>query len=194
MKVTRRIFGVSALAGLAQATLAGGALSGCSGGPGAPKLANVKAGEMPSGGDWTGVYYSQFIGYIHLITQGSTVSGKWIRPVKDRWGELHGETDGNLLKFSYTEYTVGAVGPNSSHSGKGYFLYTRPEGTNVDDVIDGQIGKDQDEVGDAVNAVKQRNVTPDLDSIGGTGATDIGGGDWDKNGESGAPEKPAPPP
>jgi hypothetical protein len=188
MKLSRRTFTAAALAGLAHASLA------CSGGPGAPKLADVKAGSMPSGADWTGVYFSQYLGNIHIITQGSTISGKWQRPVKDRWAEFHGEADGNLLRFTWTEYTVGAIGPNSTHTGKGYFLYTRPEGANVDDVVDGQIGQDKDEVGDEIHGVKQRNVNPDLDSIGGTGATDIGGGDWDKNHEGGDAEKPAPPP
>ena len=188
MKLSRRIFTASALACVAQASLA------CSGGAGNAKLADVKPGSMPEGGEWTGVYYSQLIGYIHLVAQGSTVTGKWQRPVKDRWAEIHGETDGNLLKFSWTEYQVGGVGPNTVHTGKGYFVYKHPDGKNVDDIIDGQIGQDKDEVGDAINGVKQRNVPPDLESIGGTGASDIGGGDWDKNHEEGAPEKPAPPP
>jgi len=171
------------------------AVVGCGGGSSAPKVAEVKAGDMPADANWTGVYFSQLYGYLHLVQEGDNINGKWIRPHKDKWGELHGTAQGDLLKFSWTEHTVGAVGPNSSTAGKGYFKYKRPPGDNVDDTIAGEIGREQDEVGEPWDGVKQRNVKPDLDSIGGTGAGDIGGGDWDtENKEEGSPEAPASPP
>ncbi|MEM1029486.1 MAG: hypothetical protein AAGA56_07180 [Myxococcota bacterium] len=181
------------------ATLALVVLAGASAacGPSTPpaKLAQVSAGSMPSDGVWTGVYYSPLFGYLHLEAAGSTVKGRWLRPRKDQWGELTGEADGNLLKFEWAEYVDGLVGPNSKKKGKGYFVYKRPEGDNVDDLIEGEIGRGGDEVGTPWDAVKQRNVEPDLSSIGGTGVDDVGGGDWDgPNREEGAPEPPAEPP
>ena len=84
---------------------------------------------------------------------------------------------------------------NSARSGKGYLKYKRPPGDNVDDSVVGEIGRGEDEVGEPWDAVKQRNIKPDLGSIGGTGAGDIGGGDWDgDNKEKGAPEAPKSPP
>jgi hypothetical protein len=190
MNVSRRLW----IAAAAGALLLGPATVGCSSTP-AGKTANIEAGDMPDGAEWTGVYYSELYGYLHVIQEGDQVDGKWIRPVKDRWGELHGKATGNLLKFDWSEYTIGGVGPNSSRRGKGYFKYSRPEGDNVDDRIDGQIGAGEDEVGEPWDAIKQRNVKPDLSSIGGTGAGDIGGGDWDgENKEEGAPEPPSEPP
>jgi len=169
--------------------------TGCSGGGGGAKTANVTPGDMPSGADWTGVYYSELYGYLHVVQEGDTVEGKWIRPHKDRWGDLHGTATGDVIHFSWKEYTIGAVGPNSAKAGKGYFKYKRPPGANVDDTIAGEIGRDQDETGEPWDAVKQRNVKPDLNSIGGSGASDIGGGDWDNdNQEKGSPEPPASPP
>jgi hypothetical protein len=169
--------------------------AGCSGGGGKPKLATVTPKDMPDGGDWTGVYFDPLYGYFHMVHEGKSVNGKWERPHKDKWGELHGEVTGNVLKFTWTEYTVGAVGAAASVSGKGYFVYARPEGENVDDKLDGEMGRGQDEIGSKVGATKQRLKVPDLDSIGGTGATDMGGGDWDgDNKEKGTPEPPAPPP
>ena len=40
---------------------------------GAPKEAHVlpKAGDMPEGGDWTGVYFSPTYGHLHLVKEGS---------------------------------------------------------------------------------------------------------------------------
>jgi hypothetical protein len=66
----------------------------------------------------------------------------------------------------------------------------------VDDTIAGEIGLGNDEVGDSTwDAVKQREMKPNLNSIGGTGAGDIGGGDWDgENKEKHTPEPPTSPP
>jgi hypothetical protein len=168
----------------------------CSGGTPEPKLADVKAGSMPDGGEWTGVYFDKVRGFFHLVQNGGTLSGKWRREHGERWGELRGECDANLCKFSWNEYdtSLGAMTPTSSSKGKGYFLYSRPDGSNVDDRLEGQVGYEKDEVGEKISAVKQRNVPPDLDSIGSsTGASDIGGGDWDKSDEGGTPEAPSPP-
>jgi hypothetical protein len=158
------------------------------------KTANVQPGEMPPNGAWTGVFYSELYGNLHLIETGGTVKGKWERPHKDRWGEVEGVAKGDVLHFTWTEHLVGGVGPNSNRSGKGYFKYKRPEGENVDDTIVGEIGRGEDEVGDPWDAVKQRNMKPTPDAIGGTGAIDIGGGDWDsENKEKGKPEPPKKP-
>ena len=158
------------------------------------KTANVTAGTMPDGGDWTGVYYSPLYGYLHMVQEGSLVNGKWQRPLKGRWGELQGNVDGNLMRFDWTEYVDGLVGPNSKKSGKGYFIYSRPEGENVDDRLAGELGRGENEVGDSWDAIKQRNVKAELDSIGGAGAREVGGGDWDgDNTESSDPEEPVEP-
>lgn len=170
-------------------------VQGCGPGGEGAKTANVQAGDLPEGGDWTGVWYSELYGYLHLVQDGTVISGKWIRPHKDRWGELNGQATGDLIRFEWKEHTIGLVGPNATKSGKGYFKYKRPEGENVDDQIVGEIGRGADEVGDPWDAIKQRNVKPDLASIGGTGAGDVGGGDWDSdNKEEGTPEAPQPPP
>ncbi len=170
--------------------------AGCGGNEGNAKTANVKPGDMPDGASWTGVYYSQLYGYLHLEQNAGGVTGKWQRPLKDRWGKLNGTAVGDVIHFSYTEYTVGAVGPHSTSTGKGYLKYKRPPGDNVEDTIVGELGEGSDEVGIPFDGVKQRNMMPDLNSIGGTGSTDMGGGDWDSgNGEKGGePEAPKEPP
>lgn len=171
-------------------------LAACNGGGSEPKTANLTPADMPEGADWTGKYFDQIYGNFHLIQDGKAVNGKWERPQKDRWGDIHGEVTGNIFRFEWTEYTRGAVGTNAAKSGRGYFVYKRPEGANVDDVIDGEMGRGKDEVGDKVNAIKQRNEKADPDSIGGTQPSDFQGGDWDTpNTEEGqSPEPPAPPP
>ena len=167
-------------------------LAGC--GAPAGKVATVQQGDMPSGAKWEGVYFSELYGYLHLKGSGSHLKGKWERPHKDKWGEIEGDTTGDVFHFTWSEYTRGLVGPNAKHSGKGYFKYKRPEGANVDDELHGEIGSGEDEVGDPWEAKKQRNIPPDPDSIVGSGSGDVGGGDWDTdNKEKGKPEKPASP-
>ncbi len=191
----RRLWSFAMASALAMGAVgSSAAVLGCASGTTA-KTAKVTPGDMPDGAEWTGVYYSELYGHLHVVQDGNALSGKWLRPVKDRWGELHGQVTGDVARFSWTEHTIGAVGPNSNRTGKGYFKYKRPAGDNVDDLIVGEIGVGADEVGEPWDAIKQRNMMPDLASIGGTGATDIGGGDWDgENKEKGAPEAPAPPP
>ena len=182
------------LAGLV--TFSSMATAACSGGASAPKLASVKAGEMPSGGSWSAEYFSEDLGTIELVAKGDEVTGKWQRPHKDKWAEFTGTADGNLIKFAWHEYNLGCVGPNCETTGKGVFVYKHPEGTNVDDVIEGSLGRKDDEVGYwDFTAKKQRNVAVDLDKIGGTAAVDLTGADWDKgsNTEHNKPESPAHP-
>ncbi len=181
---------------LAAMALVGTPLStmGCAGGPGSGRTTNVKAGEMPQDGTWTGVWYSELYGYLHLVQDGNAVKGKWIRPHRDKWGEIDGEADGDLIKFKWSEHVIDLVGPNATKSGRGYFKYKRPAGDNVDDTFSGEIGFEKDEVGYPWEGVKQRNVKPDLSSIGGNGANEVGGGEWDTdNAEKGKPEEPASP-
>ena len=182
---------VLAVAGLALVAV------GCNGGgSGTAKSANIESGPMPSDASWTGVYYNPLYGWLHVVEEGDMVEGRWLRPRKDRWGELHGKADGNVLRFDWKEYEIGVVGPRSQKKGKGYFVYSRPEGDNVDDRIDGELGKGDSDTGlPPWDAIKQRNQKPDIDSIGGSGAADVGGGDWDSsNEEPGEPEEPAEPP
>lgn len=190
MSQTRR----DVLKGAAGVLLASTTGMACSEAAKGPKTANVEAGPMPDGADWDGVYYDMLFGNLHLEADGNLVNGKWQRPRKGQWGQLKGNLDGNLLRFDWEEFVDGLVGPNSKKRGKGYFVYKRPEGDNVDDIIEGEIGKGEDEVGTEWRAIKQRNVKPDLDSIGGSGAGDVGGGDWDSNNtEKGDPEPPKEP-
>jgi hypothetical protein len=193
MKRLEMVFRFAVASALCVAPLA---VLGCSGGAdGDVKHATVQVGTMPQGADWAGVYYSELYGYLHLVQDGNSVSGRWLRPTKNMCGEVHGEITGDVIKFSWIEHTIGAVGPNSQHQGHGYFKYKRPNGDNVDDTIVGEVGRGQSDAGDPWDAVKQRNMPADPKSIQcGGGAGDLGGGDWDhENKEQGAPEAPKSP-
>ena len=46
---------------------------------GGGKFANIKAGEMPSGEAWPGVYYNPVYGYLHMLEQDGNIVGRWKR-------------------------------------------------------------------------------------------------------------------
>jgi len=157
---------------------AGTLVTACGGQKEEPKVAKVAPGEMPQGASWNGVYFNPQFGNLHLVEAGGSVQGRWKKTDESAWGELNGPINGNLMKFEWTEHKAGMVGPASMTKGKGYFLYTRPAGDDVDDTLEGEWGLVDREVGNKWDCVKQRRVTPDLKSIGGTAEPTGPSKDW----------------
>jgi hypothetical protein len=149
------------------ALLVSTALTACKGDQG-PVSAHIQPGKMPEGGSWNGVYFNPQFGNLHLVATGSSIAGRWKRTDGSAYGELNGPVQGNYFRFDWTEHKLGLVGPSATVKGKGYFVYSRPAGDNVDDELKGEWGLNNDEAGNEWNCVKQRHVDPDLKSIGGT--------------------------
>jgi hypothetical protein len=155
---------------------------GCAG-DSAPKVATVKASDMPEGESWSGVYFHPVFGYLHMVENGTTIVGKWKRADQSKWGEMSGTKVGNLVHFSWKEHTYGLIGPSAELHGKGLFVYRVEEVNNhKTPKLDGQFGLDQDEVGSTWNCIKQERMEPKLESITGdnsaTGAPPAAG-NWD---------------
>ncbi len=155
-------------------TGASGALSACGGG--GARFASVKAGELPVGESWDGVYFNPVYGYLHLVPQGENIVGRWKRADSSHWGELSGTVDGNVFHFTWTEHRYGAFGPSGDVHGSGVFVYkvppSRDESVKAIPELDGQYALDDSkEIGDW-HCVKQVNLKPDLSSITGESPTD----------------------
>jgi hypothetical protein len=157
--------------GLVSAVLAACALACASSsivacaGDGGMTAANVKAGDMPSGESWTGVYFHPVYGYLHMVQNDNNVVGKWKRADQSAWGELSGVATGNVMHFEWKEHKYGLVGPAAESSGKGYFVY-KVNGEKIPE-LDGQFGMGHDEVGADWHNVKQVRMTPNLNDIKG---------------------------
>jgi len=169
-------------AGLATTSL--GVLAvGCTG-DGGPKVANIKASDMPDSESWRGVYFHPVFGYLHLVENGTTIVGRWKRADQSRWGEMSGTKVGNVFHFTWKEHTYGLIGPSAELSGKGVFVYRVEETNNHKTAkLDGQFGLGEDEIGSTWNCIKQDRMEPKLESINGdnssTGAPPAGG-NWDQ--------------
>lgn len=144
-----------------------------------PKTVKVEAGDMPPEGDWSGVYYSQTFGYLHLVSDGDSAHGRWRTAAGDKWGEMHGEVLGDLFRYEWTEYKIGMVGPNAKSSGKGYFKYIVPEG-NAPHEIKGEWGLGDKNHGNPWTAIKQKDVKPEPESIGPDELHKLDTGGWDQ--------------
>ncbi|MCU0690563.1 MAG: hypothetical protein MUF54_04110 [Polyangiaceae bacterium] len=152
------------------------AVCACGGGSQHPKMAAVKPGNMPSGASWDGVYYNAIWGYLHIVTDGGKFRARWKRADESAFGEMDGTITGDVARFDWSEHKVGMVGQSATTKGKGYFRYTRPEGDNVDDMLLGQWGLEDAEVGGGEwDAIKQRNLRPNLDAVGGEAEPGVGG-------------------
>jgi hypothetical protein len=152
-------------------------------GPGnEPKMADVKAGAMPAGEEWNGVYYSQLYGYLHLVSDNRSASGAWRNTAGDAWGEMSGQCDGDLFKYEWTERKIGAIGADATKKGHGYFKYTKPKPDEAAKIV-GQWGLGESEAGNPWEAVKQIRMEPKPDSVRPDeieGRTNVGG--WDDEG------------
>lgn len=186
----------SVLPALVAAVAIGFTAVGCAGSSSEPQMANIKAGSMPAGGDWQGVYYSQTYGMLHLLTEGDNVNGAWRTTAGDAWGELFGKTDGDVLRYSWTEHKIGQIGEGATRSGKGYFRYVVPKGNEPHEIV-GEWGLGESEAGNPWSAIKQNNVEPDPSSVkpdeiegrfqGGGWDQEQGGGSTDEEeGDSGS--------
>jgi hypothetical protein len=164
--MTARAWAGACILGVALST---GALAcGCGGGQTA-KFAQVKAGEMPSGETWVGVYYNQVYGYLHIIQQEGNIVGRFKRTDGSHWGELSGTAEGNVMHFTWKEHKYGGVGPSADSHGSGQFVYklSADADKKAPPELDGQYAlDDSNDIGDW-HCVKQVNMKPDLDSING---------------------------
>ena len=153
------------------AVFASVAALGCGNGGGA-KFAAVKAGEMPSGESWAGVYYNPVYGYLHMIEQEGSLVGRWKRTDGSHWGELSGSAEGNVMHFTWKEHKYGGVGPSADSTGTGIFVFKM--GQNDIPELGGQYAlDDSNDVGDW-HCVKQVGMKPDLNSINGSTTDNMG--------------------
>jgi hypothetical protein len=142
-------------------------VAGCGGsdGPGA-KFGKIKAGEMPEGQAWPGVYYNEVYGYLHVVEQDGAVSGRWKRTDSSHWGELSGTSEGNLLRFTWKEHRVGGIGQSAESHGSGVFVYSMPADSKIPKLTGQYFLDDSKDIG-KWDCVKQLNLKPDPNSING---------------------------
>lgn len=155
-------------------------LVGCKGKNADSAVDAPKAGEMPAGESWQGVYFHPIFGHLHLVEQGTNIVGRWKRADQSAWGELEGTVEGNLIRYKWVEHKIGLVGASASSKGKGWFKYLPAKEEKGSAELDGKFGLDDGEPDADWHCVKQQRVSPDLESVNGDtgGLAPPAGGGW----------------
>ncbi|MCH2110688.1 MAG: hypothetical protein MK135_15305 [Polyangiaceae bacterium] len=136
-------------------------------GPKAPVVKtadHIEVGVLPAGQEWPGVYYSQSYGFLHITETSGAISGAWRTTAGDKWGELWGEANGDLVRFKWTEHKIGVVGPSATSEGRGYFKYVVKNPKEPAELV-GEWGLGENEAGHPWNCLKQKNMDPDPKSV-----------------------------
>ena len=155
-------------------------LSAC--GPTTPpvKTARLQEKPLPAGATFTGVWYNPIWGQLHMEHVDGNVRGKWKSPSSGVWGQLQGSIAGDVIRFEWEEHKTGAIGPGSVRKGKGYFQYMAPPNEIDMPKLKGEWGLAESQVGGGEwDCTKQKDVVPNLKSIGGDEDPTVDSG-WDK--------------
>ena len=117
-----------------------------------------KAGPLPQGTAFYGVWQSPQYGNMHLCQSGKQVIGDYVK--HERAGRIQGDVEGDLLVFQWEDRRELVAGKPQIRRGRGYFRIEI--GEDGDQYIRGEWGMDDDLSGGGPwNAVKLRRGQPD---------------------------------
>jgi hypothetical protein len=117
-----------------------------------------KAGPLPEGATFYGVWQSPHYGNMHLCQSGRQVIGDYVK--HERAGRIQGDVDGDLLVFQWEDRRELVSGKPQVRRGRGYFRIQI--GEDGDQYVKGEWGMDDDVSGGGPwNAVKLRRGQPD---------------------------------
>ena len=117
-----------------------------------------KAGQLPQGAAFYGVWQSPQYGNMHLCQSGRQVIGDYVK--HERAGRIQGDLEGDLLLFQWEDRRELVAGKPQIRRGRGYFRIEI--GEDGDQYLRGEWGMDDDFSGGGPwNAVKLRRGQPD---------------------------------
>jgi hypothetical protein len=135
-----------------------------------PSTPEIKAGNMPDGGNFSGVYFSQQYGTMNMVQNGNAVVGEYESDMRS--GKIQGEVQGDLLRFEWIENKAMVSNRATETKGHGYFRYLVDAG-NGQHLLKGEWGLGDKEVGGGPwNAYKAKGKEPQLK--GGSGSSSGG--------------------
>ena len=117
-----------------------------------------KAGPLPEGATFYGVWQSPQYGSMHLCQSGRKVIGDYLK--HERAGRIQGDIDGDLLVFQWEDRRELVAGKPQVRRGRGYFRIEL--GEDGDQYLRGEWGMGEELSGGGPwNAVKLRRGEPD---------------------------------
>lgn len=136
---------------------------GCAGGAHVVR-SKWKPGPMPAAGNFDGVYGSDF-GRLEITVSGDAAIGLY--EGDKHHGRIEGEVEGDLLRFSWTQWNEDMQGKVRETTGRGIFRYkltTQTRGDRVDEEhsLDGTWGYGGSEAGNSWRANKNPRAKKQL--------------------------------
>ena len=144
---------------------------------------NRKPGAMPQGGHFTGVWFSQQYGEMHIIQNGAAVQGRYFKD--ERKGTITGEAEGDLMEFEWVERKAMVANRPNEARGRGYFRYIiKKNGDYEEHRLEGEWGIDDNDTGGGPwSAYRMKNREPEVaPSSGGGGGGGASSDDYDDEG------------
>lgn len=118
---------------------------------------NLRAGNMPEGGSFHGIWQSPQYGNMHLCESGAQVVGDYEKD--ERHGRIQGTIQGDLMRFQWEERREMVVGRPTTTRGRGFFRIAK--GNDNDWYFQGEWGHDAEETGGGPwNGVRMRRGNP----------------------------------
>lgn len=136
-------------------TLAAVGAIGCGGGQAV--TANIQPKPMPEGGNFDGVFQSPAYGRMEFTVEGDKAVGLY--EGERHYGRIEGKINGNVMRFTWTQWNMDLQGKRRSKTGKGYFIYKIDEEKGATKTrfvhrLKGEWGYGESEVGNPWKAVK----------------------------------------
>ena len=120
---------------------------------------------MPTGGSFTGVWFSPQYGEMHVLQHGSSATGRFTKD--ERVGRIQGGIEGDIMRFEWTEQRELIVGRPVQTRGHGYFRLIKDDAEDTWKLI-GEWGNDAEERGGGPwTAVRSKTRKPNLGGAGG---------------------------
>lgn len=118
-------------------------LAGCSGGnQGVQMNTEIQRGAMPEGGNWAGIWFTNW-GEMSISTTGSSVVGEFCQEDRNRYGRLEGTANGNVMTFHWITNDVSMAGASRETEGSAIVQFTFvPAGENQSSHMEGTWGYD----------------------------------------------------
>lgn len=137
--------------------------AGCGGG-----MMGRSASTMPQGGNFSGVWFSQQYGEMHIVQNGAAIQGRYFKD--ERKGTITGECDGDLIEFEWIEKKAMVANRPNESRGHGYFRYVITE--TGEHRLEGEWGIDgNDSGGGPWTSYKMKNRVPEIGSGGSGGGS-----------------------
>jgi hypothetical protein len=117
------------------------ALVSCSGGSqGVQRNTEIDRGSMPEGGDWAGIWFTNW-GEMSITKTGSSVVGSFCQEDRNRYGRFEGTANGDVMSFRWITNDVTMAGASRESEGSAIVQFTFvPAGENQSAHFEGTWG------------------------------------------------------